>query len=325
MQSSPPTELAAKALPQFPGSSNEDLHSTSRSFPREGTMALSTPSSPLPPSLTKLIKPWWKGEQRIYRWQNIDFCSSRTTGRRWRTPQKLCEVWDTGAISVAVFVNRVSNGGDIAIWEMSRSPKIWKCREMRLQSEVPVSTFVVPKPPKRRGTSSESSLPPGGPVRHCSESLRPQLTVSKAFINHISSVIHAVIRVFFSPLATTAARKNKKKKGERWVFGKWPLILNYSGTSLSQNSLTFTAVTWRLMLPASASISVLSTYKPKLSFVLQTFFFSLAGHLHLYWTPARCNRSNFAKQNSDTIQSVQIRCCIPSRRHSLSNQVRLQF
>lgn len=101
MQSSPPTELAAKALPQFPGSSNEDLHSTSRSFPREGTMAFSMPSSPLPPSLTKLIKPWWKGEQRIYRWQNIDFCSSRTTGRRWRTPQKLCEVWDTDAISAA--------------------------------------------------------------------------------------------------------------------------------------------------------------------------------------------------------------------------------
>lgn len=54
----PPTEPAAKALPQFPGSSNEDLHRTSRPFPREGTMVLSVPSSPLPPSLTKLIKPW---------------------------------------------------------------------------------------------------------------------------------------------------------------------------------------------------------------------------------------------------------------------------
>lgn len=211
MQSSPPTELAAKALPQFPGSSNEDLHSTSRSFPREGTMALSTPSSPLPPSLTKLIKPWWKGEQRIYRWQNIDFCSSRTTGRRWRTPQKLCEVWDTGPTSAArtpCLLRGYLMEETLLFWGTSRSLKTWKCTKMRLQSEIPVSTFVVPKPPKRRGASSESSLPPGGPVRHCSESIQTQLSVSKAFINCISPVIHAVTRVLSSLLSTTAARKN---------------------------------------------------------------------------------------------------------------------
>lgn len=70
---------------------------------------------------------------------------------------------------------------------MSRPLKASERREMRLQPEIPVSVLVVSKLAQQRGAANDSSLPPGGPARHCSQRLQLQLTVSKAFTNHISS------------------------------------------------------------------------------------------------------------------------------------------